>query len=114
MLTFYNVNGIVLSGYMKIIGSEILDTWRGNIINLHPSLLPYFKGAHAIEDALKSHKDVTGCSVHFVDEGIDTGTIIAERPVLISSDDTEEILATRIHQAEHILFPEIVKKVFFS
>ena len=114
VLTFYNVDGIVLSGYMKIIGSEILDTWKGNIINLHPSLLPYFKGAHAIEDALKSHKDVTGCSVHFVDEGIDTGTIIAEKPVPIFSDDTEKTLATRIHQAEHILFPEIVKKVFFS
>lgn len=114
VLTFYNVDGIVLSGYMKIIGSEILNTWKGNIINLHPSLLPFFKGAHSIEDAFKSHKDVTGCSVHFVDEGIDTGTIIAERPVPIFSGDTQEKLTARIHEAEHILFPEIVKKIFCS
>ena len=102
------VDGIVLAGYMRLIGPTLLEHWQGRIINLHPSLLPSFPGQQSIYDALQHRVKLTGCTVHFVDEGIDTGPIIAQESVPIFSADTPETLAKRIHVAEHSLLPKTV------
>ncbi len=104
------VDGIVLAGYMRLIGPTLLEHWEGRIINLHPSLLPSFPGQHSIRDALEHGVKLTGCTVHFVDEGVDTGPIIAQESVPVFSNDTPETLAKRIHQAEHSLLPKTVRR----
>ena len=104
------VDGIVLAGYMRLIGPTLLEYWQGRIINLHPSLLPSFPGQHSIHDALQYRVKVTGCTVHFVDEGVDTGPIIAQESVPVFSNDTPETLAKRIHRAEHSLLPKTVRR----
>ncbi len=95
---------------MRLIGPTLLEHWEGRIINLHPSLLPSFPGQHSIRDALKHRVKLTGCTVHFVDEGVDTGPIIAQESVPVFSNDTQETLAKRIHQAEHSLLPKTVRR----
>ena len=104
------VDAIVLAGYMRLIGPTLLEQWEGHIINLHPSLLPSFPGQHSIRDALEQRVKLTGCTVHFVDEGVDTGPIIAQESVPVFSNDTPETLAKRIHQAEHSLLPKTVRR----
>ena len=108
LLSEHEVDGIVLAGYMRLIGPTLLEQWEGRIINLHPSLLPSFPGQHSIRDALHYRVKLTGCTIHFVDEGVDTGPIIAQESVPIFSTDTTETLAKRIHLAEHSLLPKTV------
>lgn len=103
------VECIILAGYMRLIGDTLLGAYGGRMINLHPSLLPSFPGKDAIGQAFRYGVKVTGITVHFVDEGMDTGPIIAQRIVEIKQDDTEETLAARIHAAEHQLLPEVVQ-----
>ena len=110
VLSEEEVNGIVLAGYMRLIGPTLLEHWEGRIINLHPSLLPLFPGQHSIRDALEHRVKLTRCTVHFVDQGEDTGPIIAQESVPVFSDDTPETLAKRIHQAEHSLLPKTVRR----
>ena len=110
VLSEEEVDGIVLAGYMRLIGPTLLEHWQGRIINLHPSLLPSFPGQRSIQDALKYRVKLTGCTVHFVDEGIDTGPIIAQESVPIFSTDTKETLTKRIHQAEYSLLPKTVRR----
>ena len=110
VLSEHEIDGIVLAGYMRLIGPTLLEHWQGRIINLHPSLLPSFSGQHSIQDALKYRVKLTGCTVHFVDEGIDTGPIIAQESVPIFSTDTKETLTKRIHQAEYSLLPKTVRR----
>lgn len=100
----YDLKLIVLAGYMKIITKVLLEAYPQAIINIHPALLPAFPGRHGIEDALAYGVKVTGVTVHWIDDGIDTGPIIAQRAVPILPDDDVPRLAQRIHQVEHELY----------
>jgi len=104
-----NIGLIALAGYMKIVGPDILKAYKNKILNIHPALLPSFKGASGIKDALAYGVKVTGPTVHFVDEGMDTGVIIMQSEVSISDKDNEKSLAKKIHRAEHKIYPEVVK-----
>ncbi|RKY01117.1 phosphoribosylglycinamide formyltransferase, partial [Candidatus Poribacteria bacterium] len=105
----YGVELVVLAGYMKILQPKFVRKWRNKILNIHPALLPSFPGMHAVRQALDYGVKVTGVTIHFVDEGVDTGPIIAQEPVRVRDDDTEETLLERIHQVEHRLYPEVIK-----
>ena len=94
---------------MKILGKEFLDRFEGRTINTHPALLPAFKGAHAVRDALDYGVKITGSTVHFVDSGVDTGPIIAQRSVAIKADDDESTLHERIKQVERDLIVEVLR-----
>lgn len=99
---------IVSAGFMKILGEAFLTRFGGRIINTHPALLPSFPGAHAVPDALAYGAAVTGSTVHFVDSGVDTGPVIAQRAVDVDPDDTEETLHARIKAVEHALLIDVV------
>lgn len=110
----YNVELIVLAGYLSIISSEIVQKYKNAIINIHPSLIPSFcgpsfYGLKVHEKAIEYGVKVSGCTVHFVDEGTDTGPIILQKAVEVYDDDTPEILQKRILVYEHKLLPEAVK-----
>ena len=107
-LRAHNVRWIVLAGYMRIIGPTLLQAFPERIVNIHPALLPRFHGKDAIGQALRAGVSETGVTVHFVDDGIDTGPIIAQEPVPIVAGDTAESLAERIHTVEHRLYPAVV------
>ena len=100
---------IVLAGFMRVLSGSFLARWPNRVINTHPSLLPAFRGAHAVRDALTYGVKVTGSTVHLVDEEVDHGPIVAQRPVEVRADDTEESLHTRIKAVEHELLPACVK-----
>lgn len=99
---------VIMAGYMRKLTNEVLDAYPDKVVNLHPALLPSFKGAHAIEDAFTFGVKVTGITVHFANEDYDKGPIIAQRAVEIREDDTLESLETCIHEAEHELYPEVI------
>ncbi len=96
---------------MRILSAEFINFYKNRIINIHPSLLPSFKGRNGIEDAYNYGVKVTGVTVHFVDAGIDTGKIIAQTAVIIEEDETLLSLEEKIHQAEYELYPAALKKV---
>jgi formyltetrahydrofolate-dependent phosphoribosylglycinamide formyltransferase len=102
---------IVLSGYMRILTPTFVRKWKGRLINVHPSLLPSFPGANAHRDVLAAGVEVTGCTVHFVDEGVDSGTIIAQREVVVESDDDESSLSERVKAVEHRLYPAVIDAI---
>ena len=102
---------IILAGYMRLIGHTLLEKYPKRIINIHPSLLPSFKGRDAVGQAMKAGVKVTGVTVHFVDEGMDTGEIIDQEPLKIKKLITRESIETEIHKIEHILYPRVIKKV---
>ena len=104
----FDVELIVLSGYMRLLSSTFLQRWPHRVVNIHPSLLPHFPGAHAHRDVLAAGVSVSGCTVHMVDEGMDTGARLAQRPVPVFPDDTEASLAARIKVEEHRLYPEVL------
>ena len=106
-LAEHEVELVVCAGYMHLLTSAFLG--RFPAINVHPSLLPAFPGARAVDDALAAGVDETGVTVHFVDEGTDTGPVIAQEPVRISPADTPESLLERLHEVEHRLLPETVR-----
>jgi phosphoribosylglycinamide formyltransferase-1 len=101
------VRWLVLAGYMRLIGPTLLEPYRGRIINVHPSLLPDFPGKDAIGQALRAGVRVTGVTVHYVDEGMDTGAAIAQARIPIDAHDTLETLSERIHLVEHRLYPAV-------
>lgn len=101
----HNVDIVCLAGFMRILSAEFVKKWTGKLINVHPSLLPKHKGLNAQRQALESGDIQSGCTIHFVDEGVDTGQIIYQLTVDILSNDTEETLTQRIHTAEHIAYP---------
>jgi phosphoribosylglycinamide formyltransferase-1 len=105
------VDLICLAGYMRILSNEILEPYRGRILNIHPSLLPAFPGLDPQEQALESGAQQSGCSVHFVDETLDGGPLIAQRTVPVLPGDTVETLSARILEQEHQLYPEAVASV---
>ena len=94
---------------MRIVPPEFVAAFEGRIINIHPALLPSFKGLHGQRQALEYGVKIAGCTVHYVDEGMDTGKIIAQRAVEVKDDDTEETLSARILEQEHQVYPEVVK-----
>ena len=100
---------VVLAGYMQMLTAPFLERFPGRILNVHPSLLPSFPGAHAVEDALARGVKVTGATVHFVDEGVDTGPIVLQEAIEIREGDTPATLHARIQQVEHRLLPEAVR-----
>lgn len=99
---------VVLAGYMRLVGPTLLTALEGRMINLHPSLLPAFTGKDAIGQALEYGVKLTGVTVHFVDAGMDTGPIIAQRIVVIEQEDTRESLTAKIQEQEHYLLPEVI------
>ncbi|HLV68440.1 MAG TPA: phosphoribosylglycinamide formyltransferase [Polyangiaceae bacterium] len=106
-----SVEWIVLAGFMRLLTPRFLRAFPGRVLNIHPSLLPDFPGTHAIRDALEHGATVTGCTVHFVDDGVDTGPIIAQRRVPVLPGDDEASLAERIHRAEHELYVEVLADI---
>jgi phosphoribosylglycinamide formyltransferase-1 len=102
---------VVLAGFMRLLSSYFIKEYKNRIINIHPALLPSFKGVHGIKDALMYGVKVTGPTVHFVDEELDNGPIIMQRAVEIQNDDTEESLLERVHEEEHRIYPEAIKLI---
>lgn len=100
---------VVLAGFMRLLSVYFIKEYKDKIINIHPALLPSFKGTHGIRDALSYGSRVTGVTVHFVDEHLDHGPIILQKCVEINPDDTEETLLERVHKEEHEIYPEAVK-----
>ncbi len=100
--------GVVFAGFMRVLTGEFVNRFPNRILNLHPSLLPAFPGANAVRDALDHGVEVTGVTVHIVDEKVDHGPIVAQRPVLVEPGDTVETLHARIQAVEHVLYPEMV------
>ena len=102
------VEYVIMAGYMRMVTDVLLEAFPNRIVNLHPALLPAFKGAHAIQDAFDAGVKVTGVTVHFANEEYDEGPIIAQRAVIVREDDTVETLEERIHEVEHEIYPQVV------
>jgi phosphoribosylglycinamide formyltransferase 1 len=103
------VHLVALAGYMRVIKEPLLQAFGGRILNVHPSLLPAFPGLRAWEQAVTHGAKITGCTVHFVDAGVDAGPIITQQPVPIFAEDTADILHRRIQAMEHRVFPEAIR-----
>lgn len=99
---------ILLAGYMKVITNTLLSKYPGRIINIHPSKLPKYSGLDAIERAFEAHESETAVTIHYIDDGVDTGPIIAQESVPILDDDTLATLEARVHQKEHQMYPAVV------
>ena len=110
-LATHDIEMVVLSGYMRVLTPSFVSNWKGRMVNIHPSLLPAFPGAHAQRDAIDSGAKETGCTVHFVDEGVDTGVIIQQKKVPILPNDTLETLTARIKEEEHDLYPKVLDDI---
>lgn len=102
---------LVLAGYMRLIGPTLLNAYPNRILNIHPALLPEFPGLHGIRDAFEAGVKQTGVTVHYVDNGVDTGPILAQKRVNIEENETLASLELKIHQAEHQLYPEVIQDV---
>jgi len=108
----HRIDLICLAGYMRLVGPTLLAAYTGRIMNIHPALLPAFPGLHAQRQAIEYGGKVSGCTVHFVDGGMDTGPIILQRAVVIPEGDCEETLSSRILRWEHRLYPDAVRLYF--
>ncbi len=104
-----DVKLVVLAGFMRLMSDYFIKEYRNRIMNIHPALLPSFKGTHGIKDALEYGVKVTGPTVHFVDEKLDHGPIILQKAVEVKDEDTEETLLKQVHKEEHKLYPEAIK-----
>ena len=111
LLQAAQVDWVVLAGYMRLFRKPLLEAYPSRILNIHPALLPKFPGLEAWKQALEAGEPKTGCTVHYVDAGMDTGEIIAQSEVPILPDDTAESLHARIQVAEHRLYPEVLGKL---
>ena len=107
----YKIKLVCLAGFMKILSKDFIKKFNGKIINIHPSLLPKYKGLKTHERALKNKEKFSGCTVHYVSSKLDSGKIILQKKVKISKNDTVNTLAKKILKKEHKLFPEAIKKV---
>ena len=105
----HRIDYLLLAGFMRILGRRIVRPYRNRILNIHPALLPCFKGVHAVRDALRYGVQVTGVTVHLVDEGVDTGPIVLQESLRIRPGETEKTLHARIHRVEHRLYPEAIR-----
>ncbi len=105
-----NIELVVMAGWMKIVSENFVNTFKNRIINIHPSLLPAFKGKSPISDALKNKSFITGCSVHFVDKEVDNGKLIIQAATGIDNNDSSESLALKIHKLEHMILPHAISE----
>jgi len=110
-LRAHQVDLVVLAGFMRVLGDEMLAAFPGRIINIHPALLPAFAGVRAQKQAFDAGVRIAGCTIHFVDSGVDTGPIIAQSAVLVHEDDDVEALRARILAEEHRLLPAVVRAI---
>lgn len=104
-----DVDIVVMAGFIRLVTPYFIEAYRDKIINIHPSLLPAFKGAHGIRDALEYGVKVTGATAHLVEMELDSGPIIMQKALEVKEDDTEKTLAQRVHEAEYKVFPEAIK-----
>ena len=111
VLADYGVEVIILSGYMRILTPSFVKPWAGRLLNIHPSLLPDFPGAHAHRDAIAAKATKSGCTVHFVDSGMDSGPIIAQDEVQVLHSDDENSLAEKVKSKEHLLYPSVIDRL---
>ncbi len=102
---------VVTAGFMRVLGGPVIEAFENRIINSHPALLPSFPGAHAVRDSVESGVKVTGCTIHIVDEGVDTGPIIAQSPVTVRDGDTVESLHERIKEHERTLLVDVLGRI---
>jgi phosphoribosylglycinamide formyltransferase 1 len=112
ILKKYKISFICLAGYMKIISKRLIGEFKKNIINIHPSLLPKFKGLDTFSRILKNKEKKTGCTVHFVNEKLDAGNIITQKYFFINSNDNEKTLKKKTQRLEYKVFPEAIIKIF--
>lgn len=110
-LLAYEVHLVVLAGYMHLLTPAFLDRFPNAVVNVHPSLLPQFPGAHAVEEQLKAGVRESGATVHLVGEGVDSGPVLAQERIAVRSDDTPETLHERIKEIEHRLLPRVVEEL---
>ena len=108
-LKHFDIDFVVLAGYMRLLSAHFIKQYPNKIMNIHPALLPSFKGLHGIRDAFEYGVKVTGVTVHFVSEEMDAGSIIAQEIVEITSKDTLDSLAKKIHKVEHKLYPQVIE-----
>ena len=113
ILNNYDVELIVMAGWMKIVTPFFINKFKNKIINIHPSLLPAYKGGSAIKDSILNGSKITGCSVHFVEEEVDSGSLIMQAALSIRDDDNIESLSKRIHILEHKIFPHSISHAGF-
>jgi phosphoribosylglycinamide formyltransferase-1 len=113
-LESHGVRFVALAGYMRIVGPTLLDAYRGRMVNIHPSLLPAFPGLNAVREALNAGVEQTGVTIHYVDDGVDTGPIIAQEAVLITPGMSEAELLERVHEVEHRLYPKVLEELLTS
>lgn len=106
-----SVRLVVCAGYMQLLTPQFLDRFPGRVVNVHPAPLPRFPGLHPLEDVLAAGVAETAATVHYVDEGVDTGPVIAAEPVPVLTGDTVETLRERVHEAEHRLLPKVVREL---
>lgn len=111
ILRLHGIDLVVLAGYMRIISPFLVDKWDKKIINIHPSLLPNFPGLDTHKRAIESGVELHGCTVHYVDQGMDTGPIIEQQTVPVLPTDTPETLASRVLKEEHILLPRVIRNI---
>lgn len=107
----HHIELVVLAGYMRLVTPTFLNAFPGRVINIHPALLPSFPGMHAVRQAIEKGVRVTGVTVHFVDEGTDTGPIIAQAVVPVLPTDDEASLGSRVHAEEHRIYPRVVQAI---
>ena len=107
----FNPDLIVLAGFMKVLSTQFINSFDGKIINLHPSLLPSFRGLDAIKQAWDAGVKITGCTVHWVSPVLDSGEIIAQSPVRIMPGDTLDSVSAKVHAAEHMLLPSVIAQL---
>jgi len=108
-LTERGVDVIVSAGYLRVLGSPVVERWRDRWLNVHPALLPSFPGTHAVADALAAGVKVTGVTVHLVDAGVDTGPVVLQEAIALRPDDDWDSLEPRVHEVEHRLLPRAVR-----
>ncbi|HCD07087.1 MAG TPA: phosphoribosylglycinamide formyltransferase [Lactobacillus sp.] len=107
-LSSLNLEYILLAGYMRVVTPVLLSAYLGRIINIHPSLLPKYSGLEAIERAYAANESVTGVTIHYIDEGVDTGPVIKQCRVVRLTNDTEATLEARVHQTEHQMYRQVI------
>ncbi len=111
LLRDHAIDLVCLAGFMRVLSPDFVERWHGRVLNVHPSLLPAFRGLHAQRQALEAGVRESGCTVHFVDAGVDTGHAIVQRRVALTAGDDEASLAARILDQEHLAYPEAVRLV---
>ena len=113
-LRAHEIDFVVCAGFMRVLGATFVRDWTGRMINIHPSLLPKYKGLHTHKRALEAGDAEHGCTVHWVSEGVDEGHIIAQSTLDVDASDTEETLATRVQALEHRLYPSALRDVLID